>query len=109
MDKVLVKIKADIAARGNGFYDSEGGQRIYPPATKSGYDVDKEFTLDATPFVERKIRTGELLLIKRIPDKSGTVTKNPDGDAGGTGGGSNAATGNTPATGSVTTPDKDKQ
>jgi len=67
--KVKVKIKADIAAKGSGFCDIEGGQDIFPPFDKKGAPViDKEFTLEATPFVESKIASGELVLLAREDD-----------------------------------------
>ncbi len=64
--KVKVKIKASIAAKGSGFCDIEGGQDIFPPLDKNRNPVvDKEFTLEATSFVESKIASGELILVAR--------------------------------------------
>jgi|GEM_PF-2193192 hypothetical protein len=68
--KVKVKIKPAIASRGCGFCDIEGGQDVFPPFDENGKPViDKEFTLEATSFVESKIASGELILIAREDDR----------------------------------------
>jgi len=71
MSKVIVKLKPGIAVTGSGFYDFEGKQDIFPPRNKKGKPVvDHKFELLATPFVEHKIASGELVLIKRIEGKT---------------------------------------
>lgn len=70
--KVTVKIAPKIAASARGFCDIEGKQDIFPPRDIDGKPVmDKEFTLDATPFVEAKIASGELVLLAR--DEAETI------------------------------------
>lgn len=62
--KVYVKIKPEIAKKGSGFSDIEGKQEIRP-YEKGKLVPDKKFELESTPFVESKISTGELILLKR--------------------------------------------
>ena len=67
--KVKVKLNSKIAGTGRGFYDIEGKQNIYPSKKDDKWDVDKEFTLEATQFVESKIASGELILLSREEEK----------------------------------------
>ena len=73
--KVYVKINPKIAAKGAGFSDIAGKQEVYPPYKDGAPVVDKEFELESTPFVEQKIATGELVLIKREEEKKSTSTE----------------------------------
>lgn len=69
MGNVKVRIKPAIAAAGCGFCDIEGKQEIFPPRDGAGRPVtDAVFDLSATPFVEQKIASGELVLIARAEE-----------------------------------------
>jgi len=59
MDTLKVKVRDDIVNRGSGFFDITGKQRIF--AKKS----DDIIEVQETPFVRKKIATGELIVISR--------------------------------------------
>jgi hypothetical protein len=71
--KVKIKINPKIASKGCGFCDIEGKQDIFPPRKNGKPVIDQEFTVEATPFVEAKIASQELLLISR-EEESKTIT-----------------------------------
>ncbi len=79
--KVTVKIKPEIAKKGSGFSDIEGKQEIRPFDKNGKLVPDKVFELESTPFVELKISTGELKLLKREEDQEEKKTKTDPGAA----------------------------
>jgi hypothetical protein len=79
MGKVFVKIKPEIAKRGGGFYDINGKQDITPVRDKDGtVNIEQVFERQGTPFVEQKIASGELILIRRESDKKTEAEKKPE-------------------------------
>lgn len=74
MKKVEVRLKPEIARKGGCFCDIAGRQDIIPPRDKKGTpSVDHVFTLIATPFVEEKIASGELILLKREAEEKAMI------------------------------------
>ena len=67
--KVKVKIKESIARKGCGFYDIDGQQELFSRGKDGSIETGKVFVVEATPFIESKIGSGELVLIERIEDK----------------------------------------
>lgn len=69
MRKVKVRIKAAIAEKGCGFVDIEGKQEMFPRGKKGEIIPGREFELWETPFVRRKIESGELIMTAEVePD-----------------------------------------
>jgi len=66
--KVKVRIKKMIAVKGCGFFDIDGQQELFPRDNRGNIDAEKEFTVEATPFIESKIASGELVLLSRLSD-----------------------------------------
>jgi len=66
MKTIKVRLKPEIARTGAGFIDIAGGQTLMPPAVKGVPDVTRVFCVKHTPFVESKLRTGELMLAEPV-------------------------------------------
>lgn len=54
---VIVKVKKEIAKYGGGFHDFYSGADLYPKKS------DEIFKVKKTPFITRKIASGELILV----------------------------------------------
>lgn len=67
---IKVKIKKAIALKGCGFVDIDGKQDLFPRDKNGKIDVDKVYTVEATPFIELKIASGELVLVSRDQGKA---------------------------------------
>jgi len=56
-EMVRVRVKKEIVKNGGGFHDFHSGMDMYPKSDR------KIFKVPLTPFIQQKIRTGELLLV----------------------------------------------
>lgn len=59
--KVKVRVKPEIIKMGSGFHDFYSHTDIYPRKS------DQVFEIEMTPFIKRKLDTGELILIGTKP------------------------------------------
>ena len=61
--KVEIKLNPDLARQGLGFTDTNGNQELR-------HEIGKSIVVERTAFVNLKIQSGEVTLIKTIEDAS---------------------------------------
>lgn len=72
---IKVRVKKEIAKSGGGFYDFSSKTDIYPK--KPG----EVFEVPVTPFIERKLATGELILVEgKLSDPDKKEDEEPKSD-----------------------------
>lgn len=55
-EKIKVRVKPEIVKAGGGFHDFQSGADLYPKKASQIFEVEK------TPFVRRKLASGELII-----------------------------------------------
>jgi len=63
MSKIKVKVHPKIVKDGSGFHDFHSKTDIYPKKADEVFEVEK------TPFINRKLDTGELILVESKKEK----------------------------------------